>query len=134
MPPAATTNCPELFRLMTPPKLVDSSLLLTPCICSVRPSSVKDRLLELMNVVPPCAIVVPLPLSVSVPENVDAPPLTVSVPVPVSVPPDCVRLVAVGEAPSRLILPPLMLTAPTPDTVPFRSAAPVPLTVVDPAL
>src|ERR1043165_2284382 len=132
MPPAATTSCPELFRLMTPPKLVDSSLLLTPCICRVRPSSVKDRLLLLVNVVPPCATVVPLPLSVSEPENDDAP-LTVSVPVPVSVPPDRVRLRAVGEAPSRLsVLLPLILTAPTPDTVPFRSAAPVPLTVVDP--
>src|ERR1043165_4272996 len=102
MPPAATTSCPELFRLMTPPKLVDSSLLLTPCICRVRPSSVKDRLLEDVNVVPPCATVVPLPLSVSEPENDDTP-LTVSVPVPVSVPPDCVRLVAVVRSEERRV-------------------------------
>src|SRR3954447_24957217 len=102
--------------------------VLVPPSCRVRPPSSEKLVVE--NAAPPCAIVVPDPLS-RPPDNVDRPD-TVNVPVPLRRPPDWVRVLTEALEVLRLNVPELTINAlPRLDNVPARVAVP-PLTVVVP--
>src|SRR3954447_22156456 len=81
--------------------------VLVPPSCRVRPPSSEKLVVE--NAAPPCAIVVPDPLS-RPPDNVDRPD-TVRVPAPLSNPADWVSAPIVG-APGKLNVPPLTVSIP----------------------